>query len=100
MVTDMKWMFAECTLSEGFSLGELFDTRRVTDMFSMFNDCSMPKGFSLGEGFNIDRVLDMRRIFDGCTYNGVNVYEYFKTQDEELVIYRLKELNQGEQGVL
>lgn len=99
-VTDMCCMFESCGLPEGFSLGELFDTRRVTDMFSMFNDCSMPKGFSLGEGFNIDRVLDMRRIFDGCTYNDVNVYEYFKTQDEELVIYRLKELNQGEQGVL
>ena len=47
-----RYMFSECKLPEGFSLGESFDTSKVTDMRNMFSCCKLPKGFSLGEHFN------------------------------------------------
>lgn len=89
-VTYMEHMFSCCKLPKGFSLGDHFDTSNVTDMCTMFYNCVMPKGFNLGEQFSTDGVVSMQHIFDGCTYYGVDVHEFFQTQNDEEIISRLK----------
>lgn len=89
-VVDMGGMFKDCKLPAGFSLGDHFDTSNVTDMCTMFYNCVMPKGFNLGEQFSTDGVVSMQHIFDGCTYYGVDVHEFFQTQNDEEIISRLK----------
>ena len=86
----MRGMFNECILPKGFSLGEYFDTSSVTDMRGMFNECILPKGFSLGEYFNISRVEHMENMFRECKYNGIDICEFFQTQNDEEIISRLK----------
>lgn len=76
-VTYMEHMFSCCKLPKGFSLGEHFDTSKVTDMEWMFGNCRLPKGFSLGEHFNTSKVRRMKNMFQGCTYYGVGIYEFF-----------------------
>lgn len=89
-VTNMSRMFLKCILPENFSLGEYFDTSSVTDMRGMFNECILPKGFSLGEYFNISRVEHMENMFRECKYNGIDICEFFQTQNDEEIISRLK----------
>ena len=55
--TDTSYMFSECKLPEGFSLGEHFDTSKVVDMYGMFKNCKLPEGFSLGGGGGISTHL-------------------------------------------
>lgn len=49
-----------------------------------------PKVLTLGEQFSTDGVVSMQHIFDGCTYYGVDVHEFFQTQNDEEIISRLK----------
>ena len=83
-------MFCKCKLHEDFSLGKKFDTSSVTAMRGMFNECILPKGFSLGEYFNISRVEHMENMFRECKYNGIDICEFFQTQNDEEIISRLK----------
>ncbi len=63
----MSNMFSDCTLPEGFTLGNKFDTSKVTDMKRMFSSCGLPKGFTLGHKFDTSKVTDMRCMFSCCT---------------------------------
>ena len=89
-VTDMSGMFCKCNLHEDFSLGERFDTSSVTDMRDMFNECILPKGFSLGEHFDISRVEHMENMFRECKYNGIDICTYFRVQNDEELILKLR----------
>ena len=65
-VTCMQGMFQRCEMADGFSLGERFDTSNVTDMFQMFQECKMPAGFILGEKFDTSNVTAMFQMFQAC----------------------------------
>ena len=64
--TNTSYMFFECKLPEGFSLGEDFNTGKVTDMEHMFSCCKLPKGFSLGKHFDTSNVTIMSGMFRSC----------------------------------
>ena len=75
-----RYMFKDCKLSEGFSLGEYFDTSNVIRMDAMFEDCILPDGFSLGESFHTSKVTSMRYMFAGCRLpEGFSLGEHFNT---------------------
>ena len=81
-VTSMKGMFKNCKLSEGFSLGEHFDTSNVTDMMGMFYACKLPEGFSLGEHFDTSNVTCMESMFHRCKLpDGFSLGEHFDTRN-------------------
>ena len=65
-ITNTRNMFKDCTLPNGFILGD-FDTSEVTDMSGMFENCSMPDNFTLGDGFDTSNVKDMSCMFNGCS---------------------------------
>lgn len=54
-----RYMFAECELPPGFSLGEHFDTSDVICMRGMFEECKLSGSFSLGANFDTSNVTDM-----------------------------------------
>lgn len=63
-VIDTEFMFADTTLSEGFRLGEFFDTSNVCNMSSMFSNCKLNSDFVAD--FNTSKVLNMDWMFSGC----------------------------------
>lgn len=81
-VTSMRYMFAGCRLPEGFSLGEHFNTSNVTDMVGMFCECELPDGFTLGGKFDTSKVIDMHEMFEECKLpEGFSLGEYFDTSN-------------------
>lgn len=81
-VTSMGYMFAGCRLPEGFSLGEHFNTSNVTDMVGMFYECELPDGFTLGGKFDTSKVIDMHEMFEECKLpEGFSLGEYFDTSN-------------------
>lgn len=59
-----KYMFCECILPAGFTLGDKFDTSNVTRMAEMFKGCKIPKGFTLGDHFDTSNVTNMNHMFE------------------------------------
>lgn len=43
---NMSYMFYNCTLPEGFTLGDKFDTSKVTNTCNMFYNCTLPPEIS------------------------------------------------------
>lgn len=70
-VIDMQGMFAECEIPAGFFLGDKFDTSNVTNMRAMFYKCNLPEDFSLGHKFDTSKVTDMYRMFEECNLPGL-----------------------------
>lgn len=66
-VINMSYMFSDCDIPKGFSLGDKFDTSDVIFMRGMFSDCDIPKGFSLGDKFDTSNVINMSEMFCGST---------------------------------
>lgn len=89
-VTNMGWMFHHCKLPDGFTLGDKFDTSNVRSMFGMFCNCNLPAGFTLGDKFDTSNVGDMNHMFKRCRYNNISFREYFKTDDIKNIIALLK----------
>ena len=63
-VTDMAWMFADCSGLTGLDLSNC-NTANVTDMNGMFWKCSGLAKLDLSK-FNTTNVIDMAWIFYGC----------------------------------
>ena len=63
---DTSYMFENCVLPEGFTLGNKFNTSNVYNMQGMFMDCKLPEGFTLGNNFDTSKVKDMSYMFCGC----------------------------------
>ena len=79
-VKDMRGMFTECKFSESFSLGDKFDTSNVKNMRGMFLRCEMPEGFSLGDKFDTSNVEDMSGMFANCKIpEGFSLKDKFNT---------------------
>lgn len=89
-VTSMEHMFYECKLSNGFTLGKNFDISNVRRMRGMFRDCDMPDNFYLGENFDISNVWHMEDMFIDCRYGGASIYDYFNTESDGEIIEKLK----------
>lgn len=64
-ITDMSWMFADCTSLETVNLSG-FGTSNVTDMEAMFLNCSSLKTLDVS-GFDTSNVTDMHSLFSGCS---------------------------------
>ena len=67
-VTCMQGMFQSCELPAGFTLGEKFDTSNVTNMAEMFQHCKLPAGFTLGDKFSTSNVRNMSSMFAECKF--------------------------------
>ena len=63
-VKDMKCMFYYCTSLTNINLSN-FNTTNVTDMSYMFGDCRSLKNLDLSK-FNTDKVTDMYSMFSYC----------------------------------
>ena len=64
-VTDMRWMFHECTSLANLDLSN-FNTAKVIDMESMFADCLKLATLDLSN-FNTGNVKSMRSMFCRCS---------------------------------
>ena len=64
-VTDMAWMFSNCTELTSLDLNGL-NTSNVTNMSRMFEGCTGLTSLNLN-GLNTSKVTDMGNMFDGCT---------------------------------
>ena len=89
-VRDMEYMFNGCTLSDNFTLGKHFDVSNVINMESIYAYGKIPKVFSLGELFDTSRVEHMGDMFRECKYSDIDIYEYFKAQNDEELILKLR----------
>lgn len=58
-------MFYGCWLSEGFSLGESFNTSSVVDTDSMFCDCELPEGFVPDDSLDLSKFKELTQLLDG-----------------------------------
>ena len=65
-VVNMHYMFKDCVLPEGFSLGDNFSTYNVKDMSGMFSNCVLPENFTLGDYFDASNVVDIDGMFLYC----------------------------------
>lgn len=71
-VIDMSYMFDYCKFPVGFSLGKKFDTSSAKNMECMFIRSELPKGFTFGNKFKIN-VGAYGTIFLYCSYCGRNI---------------------------
>lgn len=85
----MRTMFYRCSMPEGLSLGENFDTSSVTDMYAMFAFCKMPKNFTLGDKFEICNARRLDDMFRDCTYGGFDIADYLGVRDEADIVSKL-----------
>ena len=63
-----SYMFSNCKLPEGFTLGDNFDTSNVVDMSFMFYNCILPEGFTLGDKFDTSNVINTNGMFSNCIF--------------------------------
>ena len=63
-----RYMFSNCELPEGFTLGYNFDTYKVKNMYCMFENCILPEGFTLGNKFYTYNVINMDTMFYKCKF--------------------------------
>ena len=66
-VTDMSYMFYNCSSLTTLDLGDKFDTGNVTDMRRMFFCCTKLTSLNLGDKFDTGNVTDMSYMFYWCT---------------------------------
>ena len=86
-ITDMSHMFVDCCMPEGFTLGNAFDTGNVTNMDFMFSCCRLPDGFTLGNDFNTINVKDMNNMFGYCFFpDGFSLGDKFDTSHVENMV--------------
>lgn len=57
----------------------------------MFENCNLPDGFTLGDKFDTSNVGDMNHMFKRCRYDNISFREYFKTDDMKSIIALLKQ---------
>ncbi len=65
-VTDMQYMFADCTALETLNLGTHFDTSEVMTMDCMFRQCKSLTSLDLS-AFDTSNVKDMNYMFYQCS---------------------------------
>jgi len=66
-ITDMSWMFYECSSLLYFPDISKWNTNKVTDMSYMFGGCSSLSSLPYISKWNINNVNDMSYIFNGCS---------------------------------
>ena len=64
-VTDMQYMFGSCSNLKDIEIGNLFITPNVTNMAGMFSYCEQLTNLDLS-GFNTAKVTDMHDMFHNC----------------------------------
>ena len=64
-VTNVRSMFQNCSLPDGFTLGDKFDTQNVKYMGGMFQNCSLPDDFTLGDKFDTCNAVSTYSMFRG-----------------------------------
>ena len=66
-VTNMKYMFENCSALESIVFGNNFDTSKVTTMYWMFRRCTKITSIAFGNNFNTAKVTNMASMFSACT---------------------------------
>lgn len=88
-VTDMSWMFKECSNITSLDLSD-FDTSKVTDMKFMLDNCSKLTSLDV-TNFNTSKVTSMREMFFSCSkltsldvskFNTSNVTDMYSMFDD------------------
>jgi surface protein len=64
-VTDMSYMFGDCSVLTSITFSPSFDTSKVTDMSFMFSGCSALTSLDLSK-FNTSNVTNMDSMFYDC----------------------------------
>jgi len=65
-ITDMSYMFLNCSSLKNIIFPENFNTKNVTNMNSMFCNCSSLEEIDI-TSFNTENVTDMASMFSGCS---------------------------------
>ena len=65
-VTDMSYMFGDCSVLTSITFSPSFDTSKVTDMSYMFSGCSSLTSLDLSS-FEISNETNICFLFSGCT---------------------------------
>ena len=65
-VTDMSYMFSDCSSLQSLTLGDNFNTSSLTNMRYMFYGCSKLQSLTLGDKFDTSSVTDMSYMFYYC----------------------------------
>ena len=66
-ITNMNWMFSNCTSLISLSFISKGNTNNVTKMGGMFYNCTSLKYINDISKWNIEKVTNINRIFHGCT---------------------------------
>ena len=78
-VTDMSWMFSECSSLQTLDLSS-FDTKNVKDMSDMFNGCESLKSLDISS-FNTANVKNMSGMFYDCRKLSELDLRHFNTEN-------------------
>ncbi len=79
-VTDMEFMFGECSSLADISTLQMWDTSNVTSMKWIFSDCSSLADISSLKNWNTSKVTNMMGMFEGCSsLSDVSSLENWKT---------------------
>ena len=65
-VTNMSFMFYNCSSLANIIFGDSFDTSNVTNMYYMFYYCSSLTNIIFGDKFNTSNVTNMSYMFYNC----------------------------------
>ena len=79
-VTDMQDMFGSCSNLKDIEIGNLFITPNVTNMAGMFSYCEQLTNLDLS-GFNTAKVTDMHDMFHNCMKLMTLNVQSFNTQE-------------------
>lgn len=90
-VTDMSYMFRQCSAVQKLDLGNQFDTSNVENMNGMFYGCGFMnlKELHMGRFFDVSKVKSASLMFEGCGYNDMKCFVI----DEKLRSWILDEAN-------
>jgi len=66
-ITNMSYMFYNCSLLRSLSDISKWNTNNVKDMFNMFNKCSSLSSLPDISKLNTSNVLNVSSIFNGCS---------------------------------
>ena len=96
-VTNMIWIFRDCSSITTVLFGKNFDTSNVTSLTFMFNMCTNLRTIDFsGSKFNTSKVTNMSRMFFNC-YNLLSVdfgdeWDTSKVTTTEAMFYRCNKL--------
>ena len=88
-ITDMSYMFLNCSSLKKIIFPENFNTKNNTNMNSMFCNCSSLEEIDL-TSFNTKNVIDMASMFSGCSKLKTIIVKSKASTDKNIKIKTIK----------